>query len=169
MWGSTLANAAIFALLFPAVSTPFSLPICSSRLTPCWQYIIMAIHARPLPLDPYNPSGTDNPLRHPSPFLPIRIPVFTPVIWLNELIVRLISLVGSVGGRGPAGAPSQRGSRRVRSDDVDSVEVVEEGDGTGEAVQMRDFRRQTTSAPRVRVSRGGGGGGIVGGRSRKND
>ena len=138
------------------------------------QYIIMAIQARPLPQDPYNPSGSDNPLRHPSPFIPIRIPIFTPVVWLNELIVRLISFVGSAAGGRPASTgvgglrePAGWGERRVRRMPSDSVESVEEGEAEGTSVPMETFSPQN-SARRIRVSRGGRGG-SVGGVNRKYD
>ncbi|KAH0827017.1 etoposide-induced protein 2.4-domain-containing protein [Lanmaoa asiatica] len=80
-WGSGLANAALFALLFPA-------------------YIIMAMHARPVPHDPFNPldsSKKNDAVRYPSPLIPIRLPIFAAVIWLNDLIVRILSVGGSVG------------------------------------------------------------------------
>ncbi|KIP04802.1 hypothetical protein PHLGIDRAFT_109134 [Phlebiopsis gigantea 11061_1 CR5-6] len=126
MWGSTLANAAIFALIFPA-------------------YIIMAMHARPAPIDPYNPTGGDPP-KHPSPFIPIRIPVFTPVIWLNDMIVRVISLIGHVGGPRPSSAtPSHR-----RKPSVDSVESAEEGSIPLEPIAPSP----PSTGTRIRVSRG---------------
>ncbi|KAF7295062.1 hypothetical protein MIND_01044500 [Mycena indigotica] len=79
-FGSSLANAVVFALFFPL-------------------YIIMAIHGRPLPEDPYSPlppssRGSDDVIRHPSPFIPIRLPIFAVVMWLNDTIVRAVS-VGS--------------------------------------------------------------------------
>ena len=60
----------------------------------------MAMYARPVPLDPYNPtisstkspSGDDDMIRYPSPLIPIRIPVFAPVIFLNDWIVRILSV-----------------------------------------------------------------------------
>ncbi|KAI0328119.1 hypothetical protein GY45DRAFT_1355346 [Cubamyces sp. BRFM 1775] len=122
MWGSSLANVALFALVFPA-------------------YIIMAMYARPLPLDPYNPAlsvgsrahgAEDDVARYPSPLIPIRIPVFAPVIWLNDWIVRILSVGTSTGGssgynaRGGRGAGVGTQHRRVPSD---SVESVEEGEG----------------------------------------
>lgn len=85
-----MANTAIFALLFPAVSRfkLFAMPVNNY-----WQYNIMAIHARPLPLDPYNPvRPKDNTSQMdeiilPSPYIPIRLPIFALVIWLNDVIV----------------------------------------------------------------------------------
>ncbi|KAJ7219127.1 etoposide-induced protein 2.4-domain-containing protein [Mycena pura] len=105
-WGSGLANAIIFALFFPL-------------------YIIMAMHARPVPDDPYNPQppssrfGDNDMIRHPSPFIPIRLPIFAPVMWLNDWIVRAVS-VGS-GRRGS--------SRHNRA--FSETERVEEGGGRG--------------------------------------
>jgi len=94
MWGSGLANAALFGLLFPA-------------------YIIMAMHAHPMPLDPYNPlpptsstafthdstSYTEEITCHPSPFVPIRLRIFALVICLNDWIVRIISVGGGSEGK----------------------------------------------------------------------
>ncbi|KAL5529010.1 hypothetical protein ACEPAG_4984 [Sanghuangporus baumii] len=115
MWGSTLANAAVFALVLPS-------------------YIIMAMHAKPVPPNPYNPvpvpseTGT---IRYPSPFVPIRIPIFAPVVWINDRIVRLLS----VGGR-----RSQQYSRGVGMDKKKemsdtTVESVEEGSGDGTSAE----------------------------------
>ncbi|KAG7452674.1 uncharacterized protein BT62DRAFT_983644 [Guyanagaster necrorhizus] len=92
-FGSGLANAALFALIFPA-------------------YIIMAMHANPAPIDPYNPSSnttksrrTDDPndtIKHPSPFVPIRIPVFALVLFIDDAIVSILSVGGQPMGRGRA-------------------------------------------------------------------
>jgi len=69
----------------------------------------MAMRARPVPDDPYNPmppttlapSGLNNEhspstmtIRHPSPFIPIRIPVFAIVIMLNDTIVKVLNFIG---------------------------------------------------------------------------
>ncbi|KAG9318863.1 etoposide-induced protein 2.4-domain-containing protein [Chiua virens] len=89
-WGSGLANAALFALLFPA-------------------YVIMAMHARPIPQDPYNPqvpSEKNDAVRYPSPLIPIRLPIFAAVIWLNDLIARILYLGGSIGEPRHKRAPS---------------------------------------------------------------
>jgi etoposide-induced 2.4 mRNA len=78
------------------------------------QFTIMAMHARPVPADPYNPnpSHSDEEIHHPSPFIPIRMPIFAAVVWLDDWLIRLISLGG--------------GNRRfghMRSiSDVDSIE-----------------------------------------------
>ncbi|KAF8136794.1 etoposide-induced protein 2.4-domain-containing protein [Boletus edulis] len=75
-WGSGLANATLFALLFPA-------------------YIIMAMHARPVPQDPFNPQfplDKSDIVRYPSPLVPIRLPVFAAVIWLNDVVARILSV-----------------------------------------------------------------------------
>ncbi|KAJ7582839.1 etoposide-induced protein 2.4-domain-containing protein [Mycena floridula] len=85
-WGSPLANAAIFALVYPL-------------------FIIMALHAKPVPFDPYSPANSENDVvRHPSPFVPIRLPIFALVMWLNDWIVRFLS----VGGKS-RGGPMRRG------------------------------------------------------------
>lgn len=113
MWGSTLANAALFALVFPA-------------------YIIMAMYSKPMPYDPYNPSGDDTSIRHPSPFIPIRIPVFLPVTFLNDWIIWCLSVVTRFdgGGRPMSSAANSSHSSRARHHRSlsDGVESVEEGD-----------------------------------------
>ncbi|KAH8108159.1 etoposide-induced protein 2.4-domain-containing protein [Cristinia sonorae] len=131
MWGSTLANAAVFALVFPS-------------------YIIMAMHARPEPLDPYNPSGSDV-VRHPSPFIPIRIPIFAPVTFLNDWIIRVIN-IGSLipGAITGANAPPRPQHRRTISDDAESIEQ-------GDAIPMSPGRTHaplpSSSSTRVRLGR----------------
>ncbi|KAL1668440.1 etoposide-induced protein 2.4-domain-containing protein [Schizophyllum commune] len=100
--GTGLANGAIFALVFP-------------------MYIIMAMHARPAPADPYNPAAE---ARHPSPFVPIRLRVFAPVMWLNDWVVRVVS----VGGGGKA-----KGHKRGMSEG--ETETLEQGEvGTPSAI-----------------------------------
>ncbi|KAJ7738519.1 etoposide-induced protein 2.4-domain-containing protein [Mycena maculata] len=109
-WGSVPANAVVFALIFPL-------------------YIIMAIHARPVPEDPYStsPPGSrfnDNEvIRHPSPYIPIRLPIFALVMWLNDWIVRVLS----VGGGRSVGPASFKRNRAFS----DGAESVEEGGGGG--------------------------------------
>lgn len=125
------------------------------------QFIIMAMHAHPTPVDPYNPTGDQHEqLRHPSPFIPIRIPLFSPVVWINDLVIRAISLIGSVGGA--AGRSNPGSSRRLRALS-DSVESVEEGEGFSLEPLNTNPGIRTMQAPRVvstriRVNRGGGGG-----------
>ena len=157
MWGSSLANVALFALFFPSVC--FLLHIISSVLADIdrtVQYIIMAMYARPVPLDPYNPSssirganGNDDTIRYPSPLIPIRIPVFAPVIFLNDWIVRILSV--GTGGRASAaytGSSGQSGGRhrRIPSDSVESIEE-------GEPVEMdtMSVRSALSDAGRARV------------------
>ena len=121
------------------------------------QYIIMAMYARPVPLDPYNPTssmrgavGVDDTIRYPSPLVPIRIPVFAPVIWLNDWIVRILSV--GTGGSASAGYGGGRGvgigtrHQRVPSDSVESIEE-------GEAVEMDTMRVRSalSDAGRARV------------------
>ncbi|EED81729.1 predicted protein [Postia placenta Mad-698-R] len=106
MWGSSLANAALFALVFPG-------------------YIIMAMHARPVPLDPYNSlsaaSDANDDVLHPHPLVPIRIPVFALVLWLNDWVVRILTL----GGGRAARAGQMSAHRRMLSDAAESVEEGE--------------------------------------------
>ncbi|KAI5122983.1 hypothetical protein M0805_006861 [Coniferiporia weirii] len=121
MWGSSLANAALFALVLPS-------------------YIIMAMHAKPVPSNPYNPlprpvtpsqtSSDASAIRYPSPIVPIRLPIFAPVLWINDRVVRVLSVGG--GSRRysqstSTGAGVSGGRKRGMSDAT--VESVEEGSG----------------------------------------
>ncbi|KAA1471315.1 hypothetical protein DENSPDRAFT_929466 [Dentipellis sp. KUC8613] len=116
MWGSTLANAAIFALFYPG-------------------YIIMAMHARPVPYDPYNPlppasqtgQGAQQSVLHPSPYVPIRLPIFRPVIFINDCVVRVLSLGTRRSGDGWGGPQP-----RAWNENADSVEA-----GEGEDIPLR--------------------------------
>lgn len=110
----------------------------------------MAMYARPLPLDPYNPAGGDV-LRHPSPQIPIRLPIFLPVTFLNDLIIRFINAGTSLASGRPT--PSTR-HQRVFSN-VDAVESVEEG----EAVTLHAVGATSTlPKARIRVTGRGAGG-----------
>ncbi|KAJ6546523.1 hypothetical protein DFH09DRAFT_1262938 [Mycena vulgaris] len=129
-WGSSLANAASFALVFPL-------------------YIIMAMHARPVPDDPYSPlpAGSrfnDNDvIRHPSPFVPIRLPIFAVVMWLNDWIVRAVS-VGS--GRNTGPATFRR--NRAFSDGTESVE-----DGGGGGLGLDSSKQSRSVRGRINIGR----------------
>ncbi|KAF6764777.1 etoposide-induced protein 2.4-domain-containing protein [Ephemerocybe angulata] len=139
MLGSGLSSAALFALIYPA-------------------YIILAMHAHPHPIDPYNPQSpsqspstypppAEDTIRHPSPFIPIRVPVFALVIWLNDTIVRILSVGGvrppttqqagqsSVSSFSSSGGAGGRGRGRALSDAslAESVEMGEIGVDPGAA------------------------------------
>lgn len=106
----------------------------------------MAMTAHPVPQDPYNPlhtSDSHDTVRYPSPLIPIRLPIFAIVIWLNDIIVRVLSMTGSVGQKQP--------HHRVPSN---SSEKAEEGTGinmNGTATQghYRNARKpvQRTKVP----------------------
>ncbi|GAB1517827.1 hypothetical protein RhiTH_000880 [Rhizoctonia solani] len=90
------------------------------------RYIIMATSrsTKPQPDNPYQPippSEYDpNPAPiFPSPFVPIRIPFFAPVIWLNDQVAKLLDL--STGGG--------RGRRASSTGPSIQMEGVEEGVG----------------------------------------
>lgn len=95
----------------------------------------MAMHAKPTPTNPYNPlpapahplNDSTDAIRYPSPFIPIRVPVFAPVLWLNDRLVHLLS-VGS-GGRSKRYTGSARGGLKTRGRGLSdsTVESVEEG------------------------------------------
>ena len=122
-WGSGLANAALFALLFPGVRIHAILPPwCVAELMFSLQYIIMAMHSRPVPQDPFNPLPSlekNDTVRYPSPLIPIRLPIFAAVIWLNDLIVRLLSVGGSVGEPRHNRLPSNSSERAEEGSGID--------------------------------------------------
>ncbi|KAF8738541.1 hypothetical protein AX14_011190 [Amanita brunnescens Koide BX004] len=91
-WGTGLANAACFALIFPV-------------------YIILAMHADPVPLKPYS--------REPGTMLPIRLPIFAAVLWLNNKMVNILSITSSCQSNGST-YPS--GLSKDFSDEADSIE-----------------------------------------------
>ena len=83
---------------------------------------------------------------HPSPYVPIRLRVFAPVIFLNDCIVSVLSL-----------CTRRRPGTRARIFSVDRGGAtngrMEEGDGDGEAVELRPLPRapalrQTAAARR---------------------
>jgi len=95
------------------------------------QFIILAMYARPMPVDPYSPlppNQQQDGIRHPSPLVPIRLPIFTVVIWLNDLIVRVLS----VGG----GSPSRKGIARN-----EVTETMEEGGGLN-SIPLRPIKNR---------------------------
>lgn len=108
------------------------------------------MHARPVPIDPYVPvppakSDEDEFIRHPSPFVPIRLPVFAIVMWLNDLIVRVLSVGG--GGSGRTVTPSR--SRAFS----DLTESVEEGDGTELKSMRRSSKASHLAGERINIGR----------------
>lgn len=86
------------------------------------QYVIMAMHARPVPQDPFNPqlsSDKNEIVRYPSPLIPIRLPIFAAVIWLNDLIVRILSVGESVGKPRHNRVPSNSSERAEEGTGID--------------------------------------------------
>lgn len=143
-YGTGLANAAIFALVFPVVRNRLYYPEnCLDHLK-FQKYIIMAMHAKPVPADPYNPMsplpasrpGENEVVRHPSPFVPIRIPIFALVIWLNDGIVRVLNVIA---GR-PVVRHREAARNRAQSNASESAE-----DGVSQ-LEPKAFRRSGTSS-----------------------
>jgi len=131
----------------------------------------MAMHAHPVPSNPYNPAPppssttASSSVRYPSPFLPIRFPVFAPVLWLNDRAVGLLRLVGSLstdprkrladGDRQKEFAfAAAYGKGRAMSDET--VQSVEEGGGVEDAsgaTRTRGLERERVVSGRFRVPR----------------
>ena len=97
------------------------------------------MHARPAPIDPYNPMppskarpGETEVIRHPSPFIPIRLPIFSIVIWSNDSIVRVLNVIG--------GRPIVRhkGAARIRTFS-DASEMAEDGG----SVELNAFQKSS--------------------------
>ncbi|KIJ16749.1 hypothetical protein PAXINDRAFT_74653 [Paxillus involutus ATCC 200175] len=132
-WGSGLANAALFALLFPA-------------------YIIMAMHSTPVPQDPFNPhssSESSDTVRYPSPLVPIRLPIFAVVIRLNDLIVRILSVGGSVGQPHHHKVPSNSSEK---AEEGAGIELNRLASGTRKPNQQPQSSRRTVDRHVVRSS-----------------
>jgi hypothetical protein len=96
--------------------------VSAHPLNPSFQYIIMAMYANPKPDNPYQPlppSEHHTDTIFPSPFIPIRIPFFAPVIWLNDQVANVLDFTtGGRKGRRPSGGQQAR-----------AMEGVEEGVG----------------------------------------
>lgn len=142
------------------------------------------MHAQPVPEDPYNPMppqipisnkfpsqfktpGTssqgpqDGAIHHPSPFIPIRLPIFALVLTINDAVVRVLNFVGGrrvvrhhatpsfgskVGGMydgaygaglNSAGVPGRRRANSVEADNVEG------GMGYSDNVELADVRDKT--------------------------
>ena len=102
----------------------------------------MATRSRPLPADPYNPIPLDGSevVRYPSPFMPLRLPIFRPVILINDLIVRALS-VGAGGKRAtsPTSSPdvahSNPGRKNGKYGFAEGFDSIEEG-GDAETIEL---------------------------------
>lgn len=122
------------------------------------KYIIMATRSRPLPADPYNPipsEGTDV-IRHPSPFVPLQLPIFRPVILMNDLIVRVLS-VGAGGKRTASPSLSSTGAgtkfrRKGAGGFVDGFDNIEEG-GDTEAIELHAGAGSQQTPPSLTAGR----------------
>ena len=93
----------------------------------------MAMHARPVPRDPYNPlppSNSRQTILHPSPYVPIRVPIFRPVIVLNDAILRVVNF--GIRSRSGHHQRTLAGGKEWRD------EQLEQGDG--ESVEMKTRR-----------------------------
>lgn len=110
----------------------------------------MAMHARPVPNDPYIPvplakSGENEVICHPSPFVPVRLPVFAVVMWLNDSIVRYLSVGGGSGGRDVTSSRNRAFS--------DPTETMEEGEGLDHKSARRPSKALRPAAGRINVGR----------------
>jgi etoposide-induced 2.4 mRNA len=106
----------------------------------------MAMHARPVPTDPYNPmplvsqrAQENDTIRHPSPFVPIRLPIFAIVIWLNDAIVRILNVIG---GRPIVRHQAAAQMRRFS----DASENAEDGVNSPR-MEMQPLKNKQSSAP----------------------
>ena len=100
----------------------------------------MAMHARPTPIDPYNPMppskthpGETEVVRHPSPFVPIRLPIFSIVIWSNDAIVRVLNAIG--------GRPIVRHKEARSRVFSDASEMAEDGG----SIQLNAYQKSPPS------------------------
>ena len=110
----------------------------------------MAMHARPVPDDPYSPLppgsrlNDNDVIRHPSPFVPIRLPIFALVMWLNDWIVWAVSV-----GSGRSTGPATFRRNRAFSDGADSVE-----EGGGDSAGLGTDRSKPVRSVRGRINIG---------------
>ncbi|KAF8590490.1 hypothetical protein K439DRAFT_1381895 [Ramaria rubella] len=113
-----LAGAEVFALLLPA-------------------YIIKASRAHPVPVNPYSPASITRgagqaqhspEIIYPSPFIPIRIPIFYLVITINNFVVHMMS-IGSPSGSRIQTVLKETTERRQLSGDAEVASNAEEGNG----------------------------------------
>ncbi|KAF9452287.1 hypothetical protein P691DRAFT_661291 [Macrolepiota fuliginosa MF-IS2] len=128
MLGDGLASLSLFALVFPL-------------------YIILATHGRPTPFNPYNPTSTTDSdvIRHPSPFIPVRLRVFAPVVFLNNLVAKFLDIVVP---------PTKSTHVNRRNTYSDLSESVEEGTGIELKTMQEGARSQPIRATRGRVNIG---------------
>ena len=79
----------------------------------------MAMQAKPKPDNPYQLlHNSSSSAIFPSPFVPIRIPFFAPVIWLNDQVANVLDF--STGGKRRRPSAGQQARQ---------MEGVEEGVG----------------------------------------
>lgn len=129
------------------VRISIAIPMVYVPNTDTTQYIIMAMHAKPVPADPYNPMpplaaqrpGETDTIRHPSPFVPIRLPIFAVVIWLNDWVVRLLQVIG--------GRPIVRHREAPRPRGFSDASESAEGGANTVPMEMKPLRTSTPAAP----------------------
>lgn len=148
--GNSLANAALFGLTFPAVRLSQTTHLHSTNTTP--QYIMMAMYSHAVPVHPYNPvppitkANGDTSYPIPSPFIPIRLPVFKIVIMLNEFVVKLIDI--GVGGK--RSKRSERSRKRSPRGEMEGLEGGTPLDGMGIRERPSTDRRVPGPRPQIR-------------------
>jgi etoposide-induced 2.4 mRNA len=74
---------------------------------------------------------------HPSPYMPIRLRVFAPVIFLNDCIVNVLSLC-------TRRRPGTRATKYSLDRDGGPNGRIEEGDGDDDEVELRPLPRAPT-------------------------
>jgi etoposide-induced 2.4 mRNA len=136
-----LAGVALFALVLPYVRHEFSHIETWMAKFMYNKYIIQATSAHPVPKHPYSPVSSSQEtdgqvqspraLLYPSPFIPIRIPVFDMVIAIDNFVVRLLSVGSSSGSRIRTTLKESTLERRQLSGDLDVAANAEEGNFYG--------------------------------------
>jgi etoposide-induced 2.4 mRNA len=114
----------------------------------------MAIHSRPAPIDPYNPMpvskvhpGENEVIRHPSPFIPIRLPIFAIIIWSNDSIVRILNVIG--------GRPIIRHKEAARSRAFSDAPENAEGGDSVHTVELTAFQKSLSNKSKPMRPAGG--------------
>ena len=110
------------------------------------------MYAHAVPARPYNPvpsitkANGDTSYPIPSPFIPIRLPVFRIVIMLNEFVVKLIDI--GIGGR--QSRQSEQSRKKSLGGEIEGLEGGTPLDGIRIRERPSTDRRVPGPRPQIR-------------------